>query len=198
MRIKIDKLIEEDEPFISCIIVPRNLKDVSSTEADTQKLGITFKNLGLSKTGLHIEVEQGKIVQFMNAAFDPHFYDKYSFHLDKDEDDALPEPVDTTQATSKLPIIAAEKNAKKLMQVRKPLRRPLQVTSESFDPATLGNTDSSSQQVKDQSSGIKNADSIEPTLEEKKPDSESTKPQPVANTKSNPQKPATRKPLGNY
>lgn len=133
---KIDQLIRDDEPIISCLIIPRKGQGHASVQADTQNLGIPFKVIGLDKAGLHIEVEQGKIVQFLKVVFDPNYYDKYSFHLEKDADDEPPEPLEQTEHSTKR-LMAKEKEMKKIMQVRKPLRKPLQKTSESFDPSKL-------------------------------------------------------------
>lgn len=136
LRLKIDRLIRDDEPIINCLVVPRRGQSTANLKSDTESLGVPFKLVGLDKAGLHIEVEQGKIIKLLKSVFEAGFYEKYSFHLEKDEDDGPPEPSEYNEPTQKR-MFSKEKEINKLMQVRKPLRKPLQKTSESFDPSKL-------------------------------------------------------------
>lgn len=136
LRLKIDRLIRDDEPIINCLIVPRKGQSTANLKTDTENLGVSFKPMGQDKSGLHIEVEQGNIIKLLKSVFEAGFYEKYAFHLEKDEDDGPPEPSEYNEPTQKR-MFSKEKEINKLMQVRKPIRKPLQKTSESFDPSKL-------------------------------------------------------------
>lgn len=204
LRIKIDRLIRDDEPIISCLIIPRKGQSTSNIQSDTQNRGVPFKLIGLDKAGLHLEVEQGKIIQFLKAVFEPTYYEKYSFHLEKDEDDGLPEPLEqASHAVNRLMI--KEKEMNKFMQVRKPLRKPLQKTSESFDPSKLTPEDLS---LPGKVEPI-TAKPANPPATQVKTSSKETKPEQKGATESNTSKPTSnpskpkqttggRKPIGEY
>jgi hypothetical protein len=190
---KIDRLIEEDEPLINCLIVPRKGQNSSSLESDTKKLGVPFKSNGVKRNTLYIEVETGKIINFLKGAFDPLFYDRYSFHLEKDDDDALPEPVESTGRKRQF-IASKQRDVQKLTQVRKPLRKPLQVTSAMFDPSQVDASDTQvpvpAQEIVQTSTPSQNTQNDA----EVKPD----KPPVDTPKQSKPKASGGRKPIGNY
>lgn len=174
-------------------MVPRKGHKVASAEADTQKLGVPFKSNGVKKNAFHIEVEQGKIIKFLTAVFDPKFYEKYSFHLEKDDDDALPEPVESTGHVRQF-MASKQKDVKKLTQVRKPLRKPLQVTSDSFDPSKLDMSDITLK------TEVQTAAPIDkpPVNEEKQPETKPDQPVEQKQSQAKPKATGGRKPIGNY
>lgn len=197
-------MIRDDEPIISCLIVPRKGQSTANLQSDTESLGVPFKVIGLDKAGLHIDVEQGRIIHFLNAVFQPSYYEKYSFHLEKDEDDEPPEASEQTEPTAKH-IVAKQKEINKLMQVRKPLRKPLQKTSESFDPTKLTPEDvilPGNQESKQETTNKESPSPIKESPAPPKTEPKSTPEDDASKTGSNTSKPKAttggRKPIGGY
>lgn len=73
--------------FVNCVLRARSKNYASSLETDLQALATPFKKNKLNGKVLSISVDRSQLPTLLSKVFELGFYDKYSFHLDNDEDD---------------------------------------------------------------------------------------------------------------
>ena len=83
---------------MSCIVIPKIKPGTSSIVEEVGNLGFKVTSPKINGANYHfdVEVEADRWKEVLDKVFDMSFFDKYSFHLEKDADDAPPVPVIST------------------------------------------------------------------------------------------------------
>lgn len=90
------KLVELGYQAVSCIVIPKLLPDASKIIEDVGNLGFKITAPKLNGANYHFDIEAASWKAVLDKVFDLGFFDKYSFHLEKDVDDAPPVPTTST------------------------------------------------------------------------------------------------------
>jgi hypothetical protein len=96
LKLKIDQLLAKSEPLLEFLVVSRIPENSSKVQGAVTSLGIPFVKVNQSLKGVYVDVTADQGYDFMDKAFAPGFYDKFSVHLWRDEDDQLPDKDDDT------------------------------------------------------------------------------------------------------
>ena len=73
------------------LLLSRKNASKDTMQSAVRQLGVNVTKMIESGKGLSLDVIAGSVYTFMDKVFEPSFYDLYSVHIAKDEDDQPPE-----------------------------------------------------------------------------------------------------------